>query len=68
MDFFPHSDFPEVCGRVSDIAGIPLERAEPMNECSGEVYGGQRIRNINCPSYMIRNWWKIAWWMQPSIA
>ena len=29
--FFPHSDFPEVCSRVSDIAGIPLDRAEPMN-------------------------------------
>ena len=29
--FFPHSDFPGVCGKVSDIAGIPLERAEPMN-------------------------------------
>ena len=29
--FFPHSDFPEICGKVSDIAGIPLERAEPMN-------------------------------------
>ena len=29
--FFPHSDFPEICKKVSDIAGIPLERAEPMN-------------------------------------
>ena len=29
--FFPHSDFPEICGRVSDIAGVPLERAESMN-------------------------------------
>ena len=29
--FFPHSDFPEVCERVSTIAGIPLERAEKMN-------------------------------------
>ena len=29
--FFPHSDFPEICSRVSDIAGIPLDRAEPMN-------------------------------------
>ena len=29
--FFPHSYFPEVCARVSDIAGIPLDRAEPMN-------------------------------------
>jgi len=29
--FFPHSDFPEICSRISDIAGIPLDRAEPMN-------------------------------------
>jgi len=29
--FFPHSDFPDVCSRISDIAGIPLDRAEPMN-------------------------------------
>ena len=29
--FFPHHDFPEICSRVSDIAGIPLDRAEPMN-------------------------------------
>jgi len=26
-----HSDFPEVCQRVADIAAIPLERAEPIN-------------------------------------
>ena len=29
--FFPHSDFPEICNKLSDLAGIPLERAEPMN-------------------------------------
>ena len=29
--FFPHSDFPDVCSRIADIAGIPLDRAEPMN-------------------------------------
>ena len=29
--FFRHSDFPEICSRVSDIAGFPLDRAEPMN-------------------------------------
>ena len=29
--FLPHSDFPELCQRVSDIAAIPLERAEPIN-------------------------------------
>ena len=26
-----HSDFPEVCQRIADIAAIPLERAEPIN-------------------------------------
>ena len=29
--FLPHSDFPELCQRVADIAAIPLERAEPIN-------------------------------------
>jgi prolyl 4-hydroxylase len=29
--FFPHSDFPEICSRWRREAGIPLDRAEPMN-------------------------------------
>ena len=29
--FLPHSDFPELCQTVADIAAIPLERAEPIN-------------------------------------
>lgn len=29
--WFPHSDFPEITQKISDITGMPLERAEPVN-------------------------------------
>ena len=29
--FLPHTDFPEICERISEITAMPLERAEPMN-------------------------------------
>ena len=29
--FLPHSDFSEVCDRISEITDMPLERAEPIN-------------------------------------
>ena len=29
--FLPHDNFSDVCARIADITGMPLERAEPVN-------------------------------------